>query len=51
MATRKRKNRIKLDPQHLVKQSIIGCTVMPSKDDPELSGGIALTTLSAFDLE
>lgn len=47
---RRRKNQIRLDPSQLVKQSVIGCTVQPSKDDPKLLNGVALTTLNAYDL-
>lgn len=50
MSTRsKTKNKIRLDPSILRKQSVIGCSVQPSKDDPDLKGGVALTTLNAYD--
>ena len=45
----KRRNKIRLDASILVKQSVIGCSVQPSKDDPELKSGVALTTLNAYD--
>ena len=34
-----------------VKQSVIGCTVLPFRDDPELQFGIALATLNNFDTQ
>ena len=53
MSTRKKKAKapITLDATRLVKQSVIGCTVLPSRDDPDLQNGIALTTLNNFDLQ
>eukprot|EP01084_Bolivina_argentea_P171865 297742_1 len=43
------RNSIKLDSTGLSKQTIIGCTVLPSRDDPSLANGVALTTLNAYD--
>eukprot|EP01084_Bolivina_argentea_P279985 478733_1 len=49
MTHRKKKNPITLDSTRLFKQAVIGCTVLPSRDDPELNNGVALTTLNAYD--
>ena len=40
---------IKFDSSRLQRQSLIGCTVLPSKEDPTLKEGVALTTLYAWD--
>eukprot|EP01083_Nonionella_stella_P015355 42960_1 len=45
----RRKSPVILDPTRLCKQCVIGCTVLPSRDDPTLANGVALTTLNAFD--
>ena len=47
--TMSRKRKVFLNPDVLCKESVIGCTVFPSRDDPELRNGVALTVLSAYD--
>eukprot|EP01083_Nonionella_stella_P015354 42955_1 len=47
--SKKGKPSVVLDPTRLCKRCMIGCTVLPSHDDPTLANGVALTTLNAFD--
>lgn len=38
-----------MNPMNLIKKSIIGAAVIPSKQDPTLENGVAIVTLEQWD--
>ena len=50
MATNSSRARpLNLDPMRFGRHSVIGCTYLPSRMDPELKQGVGLTTVNAYD--